>query len=226
MKIIRIAVVLSLFLFSCAANGQGEDQSAKSQEISGKLEGGLRILSVDPGSGDLEYTIYRGDYIVFEDIDPMDFRVPELDVNESLPKPDGDKPYVKMKVSGDFDFTLGERRGTIHVLELTEPNYHEVTADEAAALLENVGPLILDVRTTGEFQQAHIAGANLLPVQILEENLETLASFKNEPLFVYCASGNRSTVASRLLIDAGFTNVYNLRYGIGDWVRKGYPVEN
>ena len=219
MKIFPVILFSLIVLLSCSAEG--------SSEISGEVEGGLRILQVDTGSQSLDFTIYRGDYIVFnfEGGGNYEFKVPGLEIDTTMPRPETEKPYVKMKNSGDYSFSLGERQGTVHVLELVEANYHEVTADEAADLIINIEPLVIDVRTPGEFQSGHLTDAELLPVQVFADNLDSLEKYKDEDILLYCASGNRSTVAARILIDAGFTKVYNLRYGIGDWIRNGQPVE-
>jgi len=200
--------------------------SAGKTRISGKIENGLRILKVDSSMKYLNYTIYRGDYIVFEfsKKSSYDFKVPKLDIDTVMPRPESEKAYVKMKKSGLYSFTLGDRKGTFNVLELTEPNYTEVTAAQAVKLIENTSLAIIDVRTKGEFNSGHIENADLLPVQVLAQNINKIDHLKNEPVFLYCASGNRSTVAARILLNAGFTNIYNLRNGIGDWKRKGFPV--
>jgi rhodanese-related sulfurtransferase len=54
--------------------------------------------------------------------------------------------------------------------------------------------------------------------------MDELAELSDEPILIYCATGNRSTVASKLLIDKGFTRIFNLRHGIVDWVRNKYPI--
>ena len=221
-KIMRVFTILFfslVTLFSCSAEG--------SNEVSGTIDGGLRVLQVQDKTADLEFTIYRGDYIVFdfENDGTYKFKVPELDVDTIMPAPEAEKSYIKMKKSGDYSFTLGSRNGVFHVLELVDASYHEVTAAEAEALIKNVNPIIIDVRTSGEYQSGHLSDSELLPVQVFADNIANLEKFKNEDILLYCASGNRSTVAARMLIDAGFTKVYNLRSGIGDWARKGHPVE-
>ncbi len=225
MKVINL-LLLSLFVlvFPLSAMGSSEKDAGM---ISGTIEGGLRMLEVEEGKTDLEFTIYRGDYIVFnfETSGSYEFKVPDLEINEIMPKAASEKPYVKMKESGEYAFTLGERSGVFHVLELEAANYHELAADEAAALIKNVKPVIIDVRTEGEYNSGHIPGANLLPVQVFADKLGSLEKFKDDDILLYCASGNRSTVAAKILIDAGFTKVYNLRRGIGDWARNGFPIE-
>ncbi len=224
MKLLGMILLGLLVVFPIAASGGSEGGTT---DISGTIEGGLRVLEVDSGPDALEYTIYRGDYVVFnfKDGGSYQFRVQDLEIDETMPKPETDKPYVKMKESGDYKFTLGNKSGIFHVLELENPNYHELKAAEAAELIENVNPLILDVRTPDEYKAGHIPGAGLLPVQVFAENIAKLEEYKEQDILVYCASGNRSTVASKMLIDSGFSRVYNLRYGIGDWMRNNLPVE-
>ncbi|MDC7222219.1 MAG: rhodanese-like domain-containing protein [Spirochaetales bacterium] len=218
MKRIILLILTCGFLLSCTAQ--------ENEAVSGTLRGGLRYLSVDSGTDKLNYTVYRGDYIVFEIPEgTRRLSLPDLEIDLTLPRPEGERPYVKMKEAGAFPFTLGERTGTMRVIELTEAHYSELTAAEAAAFIEQTEPFILDVRTEGEYRMAHISQSELIPVQILTENLDKLSPYKDRDILIYCASGNRSTVASRLLIDAGFTRIYNLRYGIGDWMNRGYPVE-
>jgi sulfur-carrier protein adenylyltransferase/sulfurtransferase len=71
---------------------------------------------------------------------------------------------------------------------------------------------ILDVRQPGEYEEAHIPGARLIPLPQLSDAYRQLEPEK--PLIVHCASGGRSRVAARLLNGLGFQQVYNLAGGI------------
>ncbi|QEN03847.1 hypothetical protein EW093_03735 [Thiospirochaeta perfilievii] len=174
----------------------------------------------------MNFTVYRGDYIVLEtpNNDLLNLVIPGLEINQKLPKKSSETSYIKIKKSGKYDFTLGDYKGHLTVLELESPKYSEVTAKEALTLMANIKPFILDVRTQGEYEAGFIENATLLPVQFLKRDIKELEKYKNEPILVYCQSGNRSTVAARILIDNGFTNIYNLRYGIGDWKSRGYNI--
>lgn len=193
--------------------------------ISGELRGGLRYIDVNKETMN-NLTVYRGDYLVFsfEENSKKSFKIDELDINEMLPKDDNDSPYIKLKKSGIYSYSLGEIKGIINVLEYSGVNYQELTATQSLELINNIKPFILDVRTDREYKSGHLENSTLIPVQILNDNLDEIIKYKNEPIFVYCQSGNRSTVASKILIDAGFTNVYNLRGGIGDWRRRGFSI--
>ena len=101
-----------------------------------------------------------------------------------------------------------------------------VDADRFHDLIEtSADAVLLDVRTPEEFQQGHIPGALLIPVQELETRIEELAAFRDKELLVYCRSGNRSLTAAKMLEQAGFTMIYNLGGGINSYSSSGYPIE-
>jgi rhodanese-related sulfurtransferase len=73
--------------------------------------------------------------------------------------------------------------------------------------LVKAGALLLDVRTPQEFSREHIDGAVNIPLSELDRNMSSLK--KDQPIVVYCQSGNRSSQARGYLASAGFT-VYDL----------------
>jgi len=82
--------------------------------------------------------------------------------------------------------------------------------------------LILDVRTPDEFNEGHIEGAVLIPVDELERRLDELP--KDKPIITYCRSGVRSRNAANILLENGFSKVYDMKGGIIEWINKGYPA--
>lgn len=92
--------------------------------------------------------------------------------------------------------------------------------------LEAQRGLLLDVRTPGEIARGKLAGASVLDFNgpKFEQKLSLIA--RDKPVFVYCASGNRSGQAAALMTKLGFTTVYNLVGGIGAWKAGGFPVES
>ena len=217
----------SLFLFITLAISATLCQADDEQLVSGKIISGYRILDVDPTRDNL-LTVYRGDYIKFrypKEFSSLSFSLPELKYKDTLlPEPEK-APFFKMKTIGTYSFTLGNAGGNITVVDLVRPNYTEVTADQAADILNNLHPFILDVRTQKEYEEIHIDGTYLIPIQQLQARIDELESKKHEDIFIYCATGNRSTVASKILSDQGFKRIYNLRYGVYDWARRGHPYK-
>lgn len=74
---------------------------------------------------------------------------------------------------------------------------------------------LIDVRHKIEAQISSLAGADLIPYEELSGNLEHLDPEKEIVLF--CRNGNRSEWAQRLLSEAGFKKVWNLKGGINAW---------
>lgn len=83
--------------------------------------------------------------------------------------------------------------------------------------------LLLDVRNPDEWDHGHLEGARLLPLPELPERLAELADWKAHPIVVHCRRGPRGERACRLLRDAGFEDVVNLRGGIEAWAATVDP---
>lgn len=223
----HLATLFLVLFFLAACSGSEESpQTSTNQQVSGMIEGGLRVLTIDPAADSHHYRIYRGDYIRVQLASgkPFAIEIPSLNVNKNYPAPEGEKPYIKVPDAGSFPFTIDDVAGVIEALEFQAEAYREVSSQEASDLIANLKPFILDVRTAGEFSGGHIEGAVLIPISELQKRLGELKGREKEPLFVYCRSGNRSTVAGKFLVDAGFEQVINLRRGIIDWNRAGLPV--
>ena len=98
----------------------------------------------------------------------------------------------------------------------------DISVEEVYEIISsNQDYIILDVRTPDEFNEGHIEGAVLIPVDELEGRLDELPVDK--PIITYCESGGRSATAAAILVENGFTQVYDMG-GITDWIDKGYPV--
>ena len=48
---------------------------------------------------------------------------------------------------------------------------------------------------------------------------------KEKKIFVYCKTGGRGALATKLLNDFGYKNAVNVNTGIVAWVKAGYPVQ-
>lgn len=222
-----LILALSLVLTSCSSNESEQAATpAAGPQISGKIVGGLRILSIDPNEPDQHFTIYRGDYVKAQltSGEPFTMKIAALDVDKNFPVAEGDKPYFKVPEAGSYKFSVGAGKGVIEAINYSSAAYREVLSAEAAKFIDNLNPLILDVRTSREYSGGHIKNSTLLPLQEFQRRVGELASHKNDPVFVYCRTGNRSTVAAKILVDQGFTNVVNLRRGIVEWRKAGLPV--
>jgi rhodanese-related sulfurtransferase len=98
---------------------------------------------------------------------------------------------------------------------ISSEGYRNVSSEEAKQLIDNKEVVVLDVRTSEEYQEGHIPNAILLPLQELEIKLNDLD--KEETYIVVCRSGNRSTKASEILTSNSFANIYNMTGGMNSW---------
>ena len=97
------------------------------------------------------------------------------------------------------------------------PTYQQIGMSEAVErMAQESGYILLDVRTAEEFRDKHIPGA----INIPNESIGTVEipelPDKEQRIFVYCRSGNRSKQASEKLAQLGYTNVVEFG-GINDW---------
>ncbi|MFA7314397.1 MAG: rhodanese-like domain-containing protein [Candidatus Magasanikbacteria bacterium] len=70
--------------------------------------------------------------------------------------------------------------------------------------------IILDVRSKSEYEEGHIPGSLLVPLDILEKEFLNKLTDKSETIVCVCHSGTRSALATNFLESQGYTNVYNL----------------
>lgn len=94
--------------------------------------------------------------------------------------------------------------------------FDAITGKDLDALKQrNPDAILLDVRSAPEFSSGYIPGAVHIPVDQLMNRVHELGKVKSVPVIAYCASGARSQVACEILVDHGFTRLYNLEAGIG-----------
>ncbi|HWO47055.1 MAG TPA: rhodanese-like domain-containing protein [Solirubrobacterales bacterium] len=97
----------------------------------------------------------------------------------------------------------------------------EVGREEARKLIDE-GAQLIDVRADHEWEAGRIAGATHLPLPELPQRLEEID--KDRPVVVYCRGGNRSSMATAALGEAGYDAV-KLGEGIVGWSEGDLPLE-
>lgn len=83
---------------------------------------------------------------------------------------------------------------------------------------------VIDVRTPGEFNAAHVNGAQLQPLEQLD-----VASFcethgTDNPVYVLCQSGKRASMAAEKLVNAGHKNVIVVEGGTAAAIEHGLDI--
>jgi len=97
----------------------------------------------------------------------------------------------------------------------------EVSRDEARELIAE-GAQVVDIRAEHEWEAGRIAGATHLPLAELAQRAGEID--RERPVILCCRGGNRSTMATQALAEAGF-DAAKLSEGVIGWAEAGLPLE-
>jgi rhodanese-related sulfurtransferase len=108
---------------------------------------------------------------------------------------------------------------------LSRPAQRPIEELDPAQVAEELGAVpgvLVDVREVHEWHAGRAASAVHIPLGQLAGRAHELP--RNQPVFLICASGNRSKVAAQILVNAGFQRAVNVRGGTIAWMRGGLPM--
>jgi rhodanese-related sulfurtransferase len=91
-------------------------------------------------------------------------------------------------------------------------------------LLESPSPLIIDVRSAGEYDTDHIPGALHIPFYNIGTGLGDRAIPKEKPVVLYCEHGPRAGLAGISLYLHGYGKVYSLNGHMKGWRTDELPL--
>ena len=114
-----------------------------------------------------------------------------------------------------FLFSCGNTNSQI-IEDVNAENFHQ--------LIEKGDGIIIDVRTSQEFNSGHIIDATNIDFYSEDFSDKLQIIRKDIPIYVYCRSGGRSSSAANKMEKLGFTKVYNMLGGIGSWQSEGYAT--
>lgn len=111
--------------------------------------------------------------------------------------------------------------------------YNNIDNKQLASMLEQ-GVAIYDIRRPEEWLKTGVVkGSQLLTFVDAEGRLRpdfmarfTQAVGKDERVILICRTGNRTSTLARLLVEQiGYTQIYNVRNGITQWIKEGQPIK-
>ncbi len=76
---------------------------------------------------------------------------------------------------------------------------------------------LVDIRTPKEFVQGNIDGAENINFFDRDFEEQMLQFDKEETIYIYCRSGNRSAKAAKKLKEMGFKEIYDIEGGFLNW---------
>ncbi len=119
----------------------------------------------------------------------------------------GARSAYALRVLKQLGYSNVENGGGLHDMMARKDLGSDSSADKTGGT--GSGPLILDVRTPGEFDMGAVPGAVNLPLDDLQAKADSAIGSKDREVIVYCASGARSAYAQRVLRQMGYKNVEN-----------------
>ena len=83
-------------------------------------------------------------------------------------------------------------------------------------LIKDPEAILIDVRSTQEYNEGHLQRSINIPLYDLEKYLDIKIKNKEAIIILYCQSGMRSKQALEILKQKGYKNVYNLEGGLNN----------
>ena len=96
--------------------------------------------------------------------------------------------------------------------------YNEIDSTKTVELIgETKNTLVIDVRDADAYAEGHLTNAINIPFDEFEEKIADLEGYKDQTIVLICNTGNKSGKAGKMLVDKGFTKVYNAEDGMGEF---------
>jgi rhodanese-related sulfurtransferase len=112
--------------------------------------------------------------------------------------------------------------GSLVSAAMAETQQSTSLAPERVAEMVREGAPVVDVRSANEHTAGHIPGDRPIPFDQLKDEAASLP--QDQPVILYCRSGERSGAAVQALRVSGF-DAYNIEGGLLEWAAQGLPLE-
>ncbi|MBF0713665.1 rhodanese-like domain-containing protein [Gemella sp. GH3] len=98
--------------------------------------------------------------------------------------------------------------------------YNNILGEDFQKVITEEKGLFLDARKSSDYQKSHVKDAKNVDPDNLGDIEKILPEDKNQAIYTYCYSGNRSGVVAQKLVDLGYTNVNNALDGTKEFDYK------
>ncbi|KAB7728660.1 MBL fold metallo-hydrolase [Rudanella paleaurantiibacter] len=152
--------------------------------------------------------------------------IPDLEQPIALITPVGKEEETVLRLARvGYDNCVGYLEGGFASWQLAGKEIDTVESISAEEFVQrhaqNPAAPVVDVRKPVEFGPEHLAGAENLPLDTLNDYMAAIP--RTGPVYVHCAGGYRSMVANSILKARGFDNVVNVEGGIAA-IKKAAPT--
>ncbi len=101
----------------------------------------------------------------------------------------------------------------------------EVSPTKALAMIKK-GALLVDVRQPKEVAKKSFDVPDIMLIPVSELNKRYQEIPVNRKVIIACHVGSRGSMATRFLINQGYSKVVNMQQGIARWEKEGLPVKS
>ena len=227
---VSMAAVLSLTLVGCSSSSGASDNS--------KILKGEELTKIEKDDKEKE------NYLVIDVRDEAAYKGGHIKHAINIPTSEIEKSIEQIRTWRDKKVVLysDDANKTKEAAEkLTKQGFKDVTSAQStkeysyelvkytnlnsskfqdALLDKDSSKVFLDARDKKDYDEKHAAGAKNVDSKNLDNLQSLLPENKETPIYVYCYSGNRSSVVSQKLIDLGYKNVYNALDGTKEFSYK------
>lgn len=119
---------------------------------------------------------------------------------------------VAAALDSDFDVVAAN---DAWLSAIPEGFYSVGNAEKFAEVIDASSPFLVDVREASEYAEGHVPGAVNIPIRTLAANLDKIPT--DQPVIVYCGSGQRAGLALASLLMLGYDNVKSFPGGWAAW---------
>ncbi|MFZ2539353.1 MAG: rhodanese-like domain-containing protein [Oscillospiraceae bacterium] len=198
----KMVVVILAFMLMLAACTSKEENVIFTAIIESVFEDGIMVTTTDDVGFDKASVGYDKNCKI--DFTPLAGQTVEIEILPSI------RESYPVQVTA-----VSIKLLKIALIDMTK--YTKITPKEAKEIIDNeTDIIILDVRAQSEFDEGHIKNAILIPHTEIETVAVEKLTDKDAKILVYCRSGKRSAVASKKLVEMGYTNILDFG-GIIDW---------
>lgn len=99
-----------------------------------------------------------------------------------------------------------------------------LTPQQTTTMINRENAVLLDLREVNAFKAGHIINSMNIPVSMIEQKINKIERYKDNPLILVCVNGQQSLKMMAKLKKSGFNKVFILAGGVGAWKQANLPV--
>lgn len=100
----------------------------------------------------------------------------------------------------------------------------QINPQELVQLINRESAVVIDIRNRDAYQGGHIVGALNFPQAELEKDFNKLSKYKDRPMVVVCAMGQKAGEVAVKLKKQNYERVHVLSGGMNAWKNAQLPV--